>query len=100
VLDFLNARQIRRNLVRRETGAVDGTPVTIRRWLDDEGRHVFKQIDVTGRRLLERVGLFDAAELEAMLAEQGCRVVHRAGNHDGGPLGPDAPRVLLAGQVP
>jgi len=89
-----------RNLVRREAGAVNGTPVTIRRWLDDEGRHVFKQIDVTGRRLLERVRLFGAGELEAMLAEQGCRVVHRAGDYDGVPLGPDAPRVLLAGQVP
>lgn len=100
VLDFLNADQIRRNLVRREDGAVDGTPVQIRRWLDDEGRHVFKQIDVTGRRLLERVRLFGAGELEAMLAEQGCRVIHRAGDYDGGPLAPDAPRVLLAGRVP
>ena len=100
VLDFLNADQIRRNLVRREEGTVEGRPVTIRRWLDDEGRHVFKQIDVAGRRLLERVRLFGAAELEAMLSDQGCAVVHRAGDYDGAPLSPDAPRVLLAGRVP
>ena len=92
-----NADRIRR----REDGAVGGTPVKIRRWLDDEGRHVFKQIDVTGRRrLLQRVRRFGARELEALLAEQGCRVIHRAGDYDGGPVGPDAPRVLLAGQVP
>jgi hypothetical protein len=42
---------------------------------------VFTQIDVTGRRL-------------------DCRVIHRAGDDAGGPLSPDAPRMLLAGQVP
>lgn len=100
VLDFLNASQVRRHLVRREAGLIEGREVAIRRWLDDESRHVFKQVTVDGRRLLERVRLFEPAELEAMLDRQGCRVQHRAGDYDGGPLGPDAPRVLLVGQVP
>jgi hypothetical protein len=61
---------------------------------------VFTQIDVTGRRSMERVRPFGAGELETMPAEPDCRALHRAGDDDGAPLGPDAPRVLLAGQVP
>lgn len=67
------------------------------RWLDDEERHVFNQIDVTGLWLLERVRLFGAGELEAMPTDDGC---HRTGDCDGGPPGPDAPQALLAGRVP
>ena len=94
-----NAAAVRRSLVPSEAGAIEGRAVQIDRWFDPAGRHVFKRITVDGRRLVERVRLFEAGELEAMLGGLGCRVVHRAGDYDGGPLAPEAPRALLAGQV-
>src|ERR1043165_6888117 len=99
-LDFLNAARVPGDLIRREAGTLAGQPVEIDRWLDEVGRHVFKSITTAdGRRFVERVRLFLAAELERLLGDAGCSVRHRLGDYDGGPLAPDSPRVPLIAEV-
>jgi len=100
-LDFLNAATVPGELVPREEGELAGRPVRIHRWLDPAGQYVFKSISTEdGRRFVERVRLFTAQELEQLVSRAGCRVSHRLGDYDGGPLRPDSPRVILVGQVP
>ena len=99
-LDFLNAARVPAELVPREEGEMNGEPVRIDRWLDPSRRHVFKSITLAdGRRFVERVRLFTAAELERFLEAAGCGVSIRLGDYDGGVLEADSPRVLLAGRV-
>src|SRR5574341_2565710 len=71
VIDFLNPAWVKRTLVPAETAAwAEGEPaVRIERWLHDGGRFVIKTITVPdGRQFLERVRLYDRAELVAMVA--------------------------------
>lgn len=99
-LDFLNAGRVPTDLVPREEGELAGRPVRIHRWLDPAGQYVFKSISTDdGRRFVERVRLFDAAELEIMITGADCRITGRLGDYDGGPLHPDSPRVILLAQV-
>ena len=65
-------------------------------WL---GRFVIKEIELRdeGRRFQERVRLYGADELAALLSDAGLRVTARFGDYDGGPAGPKAPRVILVG---
>jgi SAM-dependent methyltransferase len=99
-IDFLNALRVPADLVAREDGELAGRTVQIHRWLDPAGQYVFKSITTDdGRRFVERVRLFTAAELEQLLHAAGCRVTHRLGDYDGGALRADSPRVILVGQV-
>jgi hypothetical protein len=52
-----------------------------------------------GRSWFERVRLFDADELEAMLEGSGVSVRFRLGDYNGAPPGPAQPRLVLGGQV-
>ena len=99
-IDFLNAARMPADLVPREDGDLGGDPVRIDRWLDPAGEYVFKSITTSdGRRFVERVRLFSSTELERLITLAGCAIRHRFGDYDGGAPGPDAPRVILAGQV-
>lgn len=99
-LDFLNALRVPAELIPREEGELAGRPVRIHRWLDPAGQYVFKSITTDdGRRFVERVRLFSAPELERLITAAGCPITVRLGDYDGGTLGPDSPRVILAGQV-
>jgi SAM-dependent methyltransferase len=99
-LDFLNAARVPGDLVRQEAGMLAGQPVEIDRWLDGAGEHVFKSISTAdGRRFVERVRLFELADLERLLGLAGCSVRHRLGDYDGGPLAADSPRVILLALV-
>ena len=98
VLDFLNADAVRSQLVPAETAELAGQPVRIARELIDDGRFVRKRIATAGGRVFtERVRLFGAEELEAMLARCGIMVDHRFGDYDGSALGAGSPRVVLMG---
>ena len=98
VLDFLNADAARAGLVPEEQGELAGQPVRIRRELSDGGRFVWKRIATAdGREFTERVRLFGADELAAMLEDAGIAVRYRFGDYDGSPLGAAAPRVMLVG---
>lgn len=100
VIDYLNASQVVATLVAREETTLGETPVVIERWLQDTGRFVIKTITTPdGRQFLERVRLYPQQDLVAMIAEAGGRVRHQFGTYDGGPPGPDAPRVILFAQA-
>lgn len=103
VLDYLNAEQVRRSLTPAE--AVSGSraegesDVRITRRIGPDGRFVIKEIELRdeGRTFQERVRLYSADELAALLTDAGLRIEGRFGDYDGGPLRPDSPRVILVG---
>ncbi len=100
VIDFLNARAVRSRLVPRETRRLDGGEVEVERSVSSDGRYVCKSIRTpTGRRFSERVRLFGAGEIEAMLGAAGVTVRQRYGDYDATPLLPDSPRTILIGQA-
>ena len=99
VIDFLNARAVRRRLVPRETQRVNGVEVQVNRSVSPDGRYVCKTIHPAGgRRYTERVRLFGAEEIEAMLAAAGVTVRVRLGDYDASSLLPSSPRTILIGQ--
>jgi SAM-dependent methyltransferase len=95
VIDFLNADAVRGQLGAAPPAGLAPGP----RRLSDDGRFVLKSITTAaGRQFAERVRLFSAAELEAMLEAAGLAVRHRFGSYAGAPLSADAPRTILLGQ--
>ena len=99
VIDFLNADAVRRGVVPHEIVAVDGREVTITRAVSPDGRFVGKTIRTPGgKEYRERVRLFAAEEIAAMLDAEGVAVRRRFGDYDGGPLTAEAPRTILVGQ--
>lgn len=100
VIDFLNPDAVQRSLVPSEVVQLGGRQVSIARAVSPDGRFVRKTIRVpSGREYLERVRLFTADDIGAMLAVEGVAVRHRFGDYDGGLLTPEAPRTILVGQV-
>jgi SAM-dependent methyltransferase len=98
VIDFLNASEVRSQLVPRERVAVQGGHVEVARSMSRDGRYVCKTIVTPDRRkFIERVRLFESPEITAMLRDAGIEVRHRFGDYDASPLGPASPRTILAG---
>ena len=98
VLDYLNAEQVRRSLRRDSEEISDGDAgARVRRRFSEEGRYVVKEIELRAenRSFQERVRLFSAVELEALLRAGGLAVVERFGDYDGRPFAADAPRAIL-----
>ncbi len=95
VLDYLNAEQVRRTLKVPEQAK--NRDVMITRRIDAANRFVIKEIELRdeGRRFQERVRLYSADELAALLTDAGLRVAARFGNYDGTAAGHDTPRVIL-----
>ncbi|MBA3318935.1 MAG: methyltransferase domain-containing protein [Gemmatimonadales bacterium] len=100
VIDFLNAAEVRARLVPRETVAVLGGEVDVRRSVSPDGHYVCKTIVTPGgRRFVERVRLFESEEIADLLGEAGVEVRHRFGDYDAGPLRAGSPRTIMAGSV-
>lgn len=99
VLDYLNAEQVRQSLKLAEPAKSRHSDVQVTRRIGADGRFVIKEIELRdeGRRFQERVRLYSADELAALLSDAGLRVTARFGDYDGGPAGPQAPRVILVG---
>jgi SAM-dependent methyltransferase len=98
VIDYLNADQVRRSLRRDSEEISDGgAGARVRRRFSEEGRFVVKEIELRAenRSFQERVRLFSAAELEALLRDAGLAVVERFGDYDGRPFAADTPRAIL-----
>jgi len=100
VLDYLNAEHVRRTLKVTERAVGPSGDVLVRRRIDADSRYVIKEIELRneGRRFLERVRLYNADELAALLAAAGLSVVARFGDYDGAPAAAGAPRVILVGR--
>ena len=100
VIDFLNAAEVRRRLVARETLAVRGGTAQVSRTMSADGRYVCKTIVTpSGRSFTERVRLFEQDQVISMLSETGVGVEHRFGDYHAAPLRADSPRTILAGRV-
>jgi SAM-dependent methyltransferase len=100
VIDFLNARSVRARLVPHEVQRLGGVEAQVERSVSPDGRYVCKQIrTATGQKFTERVRLFGAGEIEAMLAVAGVTVRERYGDYDASPLLPHSPRTILFGQA-
>jgi SAM-dependent methyltransferase len=100
VIDFLNARAVRSRLVARETRPLPGGEAEVERSVSPDGRYVCKSIRTSaGGRFTERVRLFGAGEIEAMLGAAGVTVRERYGDYDASALMPHSPRTILLGQA-
>ncbi|HKU62858.1 MAG TPA: class I SAM-dependent methyltransferase [Gemmatimonadales bacterium] len=98
-IDFLNPATVRARLVPCERLAVHGHEVEVTRALSSDGHHVSKTIHTGGRSFVERVRLFEPAEIETMLGRAGVIVRRRFGDYDASPMLPDSPRTILVGQT-
>lgn len=97
-IDYLNAEDVRANLVRTETLTVGDREFAVERRLSQDGAYVIKTIHPpSGRKFIERVRLFSPRELETMLEQAGIRVRHRFGGYDGAPPSNGARRCILMG---
>lgn len=97
VLDFFNAAFVRATLVPQDEREVNGVLMEQRRSISRDGRFVEKRITIRqdGRTFLERVRLFEAAELRSMMNAAGLTVLAEFGDYDGSQLSADSPRAIL-----
>ena len=103
MLDFFNADRVRETLVPRDERRIGDRRVVQTREIvgDTVIKHirVFDEGTTAGgeRRFEERVRLYGAAELDAMLAAEGLRVDGRYGDYAGAPVDAAAERLILVG---
>jgi SAM-dependent methyltransferase len=97
VLDYLNAEQVREQLVPYDERSIGGRVVEQRREITGGGRFVVKHISLKseGRDFEERVRLFARVELEQMLERADFRIETAFGDYGGEPLTATSPRVIL-----
>lgn len=97
VLDYLNASYVRATLEPRTERTVHDHEIEEERMVTADGRYVVKTITLgdLGRTFVERVRLFDPAELAGMLESCGFDVTQTYGDYGGGPLTTDSPRAIL-----
>lgn len=101
LLDYLNADRVRATLVPEDEREVRGHTVRQRRWV--EGGAVMKRIEIRApgkatRVHHERVRLYGADELGALLEQHGLRTRRRFGDYDGSAYGEASPRLILLGR--
>jgi SAM-dependent methyltransferase len=102
VLDYVNARHVRENLVARSGRLVRGMSAEERRWIDPAGPYLWKETrigpmrDGTRRVYQERLRLYEPGEIEEMLLACRFRIEERIGDYRGRPFDPGrSPRLLL-----
>jgi ubiquinone/menaquinone biosynthesis C-methylase UbiE len=97
VLDYLNADQVRSSLVPHDTRRVGGRVVSQRRRITESGRYVEKQISSAGsaRTYMERVRLFEPADLRCLLHDAGFTITRELGDYDGTPLTSKSVRAIF-----
>lgn len=103
LLDFLNAEQVRRELVPEEEGTVRGRRVRQTREIRDG--HVVKRIEIepgdpggSAAVFHERVRLYQPGELAEMLRRAGLPPAARFGDYRGGEHRDDSPRLIVIGR--
>ena len=97
VIDFLNASQVRRNLVPYDERVENGVTIVQSRVISPDDRFVEKTIRLKerGREYVERVRLLSAGDLERMLEIAGLDVVHCFGDYTGAQWSETSPRTIL-----
>lgn len=97
VIDFLNAGQVRRNLVPYDERVENGITIEQTRIISPDDRFVEKTIRLRerGREYVERVRLLSSGDLERMLEAAGFDVVHCFGDYTGARWSENSPRTIL-----
>jgi ubiquinone/menaquinone biosynthesis C-methylase UbiE len=97
VIDFLNASQVRRELVPYDERVENGITIEQRRTISGDDRFVEKRIRLRerGKEYIERVRLLSAADLERMLTAAGFDVLKRFGDYSGVGWSENSPRTIL-----
>ena len=97
VIDFLNASQVRRNLVPYDERVENGVTIQQSRIISPDNRFVEKTICLRerGREYVERVRLLSAGDLERMLEKAGFDVLHCFGDYTGAAWSENSPRTIL-----
>jgi SAM-dependent methyltransferase len=97
VIDFLNASQVRRELVPYDERVASGITIEQRRAISADDRFVEKTITLRekGKEYIERVRLLSASDLETMLMGAGFDVLKRFGDYSGGRWSGDSERTIL-----
>lgn len=97
VLDLMNAKRVRAELVPLSRREQEGLELFERRALVDGGRSVEKEVRLRmpggeERSWTERVRLYEPAELAELLAATGLELVRSTGDFDGSPTSARSPR--------
>ncbi|HEX9218974.1 MAG TPA: class I SAM-dependent methyltransferase [Gemmatimonadaceae bacterium] len=97
VIDYLNASQVRKDLVPYDERVASGITIEQSRAITPDDRFVEKTIRLRerGREYIERVRLLTASDLEWMLKAAGFEVLKRFGDYGGSGWSEDSPRVIL-----
>ncbi len=97
VIDFLNADQVRRDLVPYDERVVNGITIEQSRTISPDDRFVEKKIRLRerGKEYIERVRLLSPHDLEWMLETTGFNVVKLFGDYGGSAWSDDSPRTIL-----
>jgi len=102
LLDFLNAHKVIEGLSPRDEEVVDGRRIVQTRRLIRGGKVVEKVIRIESasggeppRSFRERVRLYTAPELEALLVSTDFQPVERMGDYRGAPANSSSPRVIV-----
>jgi SAM-dependent methyltransferase len=97
VIDFLNASDVRRNLVPYDERVENGITIEQSRTITTDDRFVEKTIRLRerGREYVERVRLLSARDLERMLESAGFEVVNCFGDYVGATWSENSPRTIL-----
>lgn len=103
LLDFLNARRVREELVAEDELRRGDRTIRQRRWIEDGV--VVKRIEIEGERedpavYHERVRLYEPEELTGMLAGAGLSARSRFGDYDGSSFRiAESPRLVIVGEA-
>lgn len=97
VIDFLNANQVRNELVPYDERVENGITIEQTRAITSDDRFVEKTIRLRerGKEYTERVRLLTAGDLERMLTAAGFAVEKLFGDYSGGSWLEDSPRTIL-----
>lgn len=97
VIDYLNASQVRRELVPYDERVENGITIEQRRAITADNRFVEKTITLRdkGREYIERVRLLSAVDLERMLNGAGFDVRRRFGDYGGSAWSEASPRTIV-----
>jgi SAM-dependent methyltransferase len=97
VIDFLNATQVRRDLVPYDERVENGITIEQHRTISPDDRFVEKTITLRekGKEYIERVRLLSPRDLEGMLIAAGFNVMKLFGDYGGGDWSVHSPRTIL-----
>ncbi len=97
VIDFLNASQVRRDLVPYDERVENGITIEQRRIISPDDRFVEKTIRLrgSGKEYIERVRLLSSRDLQRMLMATGFKVAKLFGDYGGADWSENSPRTIL-----